>query len=494
MSDGAGISVLDFVPYAKYGTVGVILAALVVSAILIGLLKRRPSDREILMVLGFLTVAILIAFGTDFVKPNGPWIFVGTVQNITKLVHPDNSISYAYSKQDDDNSTIEYVFYVSHTEIKEGTNLHLPLIEPQPGQATHVARFCFTKEPTSYSEVVQDNGDVWWEPNGPSRPATCAPPNPKTGALNIVSSALAAPAPERIAQAEPQTSNFTYTTSDVPGLCRWQSRTPAIVGQTFVICDPSVLSAPEPGPQELKVYVTALQEERTDAGTKTSVLKRLLDLSGAQQQILNQISSPQAFFCDDQQAYPDQDYKEPLALTLLDQARSTDSLIKTVAGQAIQKLQAEAQFADFLARGKPECRGPWVLRLELLQAQRVVGMLGSHGVPAAEISALDVQTPDQMRTIIRPQATPNGDLYRVQAPIPADDATLMCLAKVYRLVNIQDEAAGVADPAQAIQKEFALLKARFAGKTRSVGWYSKIFQRDLLYGTHQCKVQAYVPS
>jgi hypothetical protein len=129
---------------------------------------------------------------------------------------------------------------------------------------------------------------------------------------------------------------------------------------------------------------------------------------------------------------------------LFDQARSTDPLIAAAAAQAIDKLQADAQFADFLARGQAGCRNAWVVRLDRARSQKIVTMLGAHGITAAEVSALDVHTPDAMRTILRPQATPNGDLYRVQVSIPGSDtAALTCLAKVFRLVNIQDDAATV---------------------------------------------------
>jgi hypothetical protein len=205
---------------------------------------------------------------------------------------------------------------------------------------------------------------------------------------------------------------------------------------------------------------------------------------------LDQVSPTHAAYCDNQQAYPDPDYKEPLALTLFDQARSTDPLIAAAAAQAIEKLQAEARFAFFwraasLSAGTPGCFG---------STRR--GRKRSLQCSVRTASPLPSRvhwTPDAMRTIIRPQVTPNGDLYRVQVSIPdSDAAALTCLAKVFRLVNIQDDAATVSPPAD-VDKEFDVLKTRFAGKTRYVGWYSKIFQRDLLVGAHQCGTAASAP-
>jgi hypothetical protein len=454
------------------------------------------------MVLTFLVVAIVFAFGADELKPRGPWVFVGYVQSPTKLVWADGNYSFRFLREiPEDNTTIETVFFVGHGEMKEGGSLRLALMpDPQPQAGLtkhHDAWVCFTREPTSYTEIPLDSGDVKWLPNGVPQPKSCEPARPTTSALGIVAPALAEASAERVAQAE--TSDFIYTPSDVSGLCRWKSKAPPVDGQSFVICEPSVLTTKDPGPRELGAFVAALQEERTAAVTKTSVLNRLSSLTPDQLQRLYQTPPPNrgspasAAYCDDQQAYDDRDYSEPITLTLFDQSRSTDRVLAASAELVSEKMQAEALFADFLARGKPECRNQWVLRLDLPRAQRVVDMLGVLGVPVAEINAIDVQTPDPMRILLRPQATVNGDLYRMQASIPADASKLMCLAKLYRLVNIQDDAASVSPPGD-VDKEFEILKARFAGKVRSVGWYSKIFQRDLLFGAHECGVSATVPS
>jgi hypothetical protein len=129
-----------------------------------------------------------------------------------------------------------------------------------------------------------------------------------------------------------------------------------------------------------------------------------------------------------------------------------------------------------------------MLRLTLSQAQSIAGLLGKAGLPSAAIDELDSHTADPLRTILRPTATPDGDLYRVEAKLPADDPSLKCAANVYRSVNMQ-EIQGVAPPEQQ-DREFALLKSRFLNKSRIVGWYNKIFQRDLLVGLHRCKISA----
>src|SRR5262249_52650834 len=156
---------------------------------------------------------------------------------------------------------------------------------------------CFTKEPNSYIEVALDSGDVSWEPAGSALEARCGPPKPKSGALEFFSSALAATI---FAEATPGTSNFDYKEIRNTGLCNWRSKVPALEGKTLVICDPKFLSAPNPGPNELKTYLLALQTEQTDAGTKTGVLKKLLELNDTQIKALDQLSRAHTVFCDDE--------------------------------------------------------------------------------------------------------------------------------------------------------------------------------------------------
>jgi hypothetical protein len=151
--------------------------------------------------------------------------------------------------------------------------------------------------------------------------------------------------------------------------------------------------------------------------------------------------SPSAAYCDDEKSYPDQKYAEPITLTLFDLARSSDRQTSMLAQQAMDRLQAELIFSEFISKGAPECRNQWLLRLEANQAKAVLDILRSRGLPPAELGALDVGTPNTWRTIIKPTATPNGDLYRVVAKIPSGDTELSCLSKVYRLVNMQDGTA-----------------------------------------------------
>jgi hypothetical protein len=242
----------------------------------------------------------------------------------------------------------------------------------------------------------------------------------------------------------------------------------------------------EPATEQLKAYITALQTEKTDAATKERVLRKILSLDDSQNQALLALS-PSAD-CGDEKLYDDPKYSEPIALTLIDLARSSDHQTSTLAQQAIDKLKAKSLFADAILKGRPECRSRWILRLEVAEARALSDILKSKGLPSAELEALDLRTPDNWRTIIKPTPTSEGDLYRVIAKIPSDDGKLKCLASVYRLVNVQDEAASanVADP---LRKEFELLKA-MANQPRTVGWYNKIFQRDLLVGAHQCNVEA----
>jgi hypothetical protein len=169
-------------------------------------------------------------------------------------------------------------------------------------------------------------------------------------------------------------------------------------------------------------------------------------------------------------------------------ARSSDNAIKNLSIKAIEQLNAESEFAEFVKSTKPECRDAWMFRLTTVQAQSIVGLLTKAGLPHDEIEKLDVGTDDLLRTILRPTATSDGDLYRVEAKIPADDATLKCIAEVYRSVNMQ-EIQGTSTT-EGLAKEFAFLKSRFSNKIRVVGWYSKIFQRNLLVGIHNCKVPA----
>jgi hypothetical protein len=194
------------VQYAPYGPIGVILACLVVLAGVIAL-WRKPSW-ELFAVLGFLILVVVASIAEEFLNPDGPWIFVGTVQNPTKRITPDDNVSYAYTRQSEDNSTIEYVFYVSQSKLKEGDTLHLPLLEPQPGVQSHNAWFCFTRQHASYSERVLPSGDVQWERNGPTQQELCHPPPTSGAALSVVSPASAATDEERVAAATSQESNF----------------------------------------------------------------------------------------------------------------------------------------------------------------------------------------------------------------------------------------------------------------------------------------------
>jgi TIR domain len=236
-----------------------------------------------------------------------------------------------------------------------------------------------------------------------------------------------------------------------------------------------------PDTEQLKSYVVALQDARADAATKTGVLKKILSLTESQVQSFVALS-PITDCRGDK-------YAEPVALTLIDLTRSNDRQMSTLAQQAIDKLQAKLLFGDFVLKQPSECRGEWVFRLEVTQAKELVDTLKSKGVPLAELESFDINTPDNWRTIIRPTTTSEGDLYQVAAKIPSDDTKLKCLASVYRsqFVNMQDGTQNAADP---IQKEFELLKSLANGPPRKVGWYYKLFQRDLLAGAHQCKVEA----
>jgi hypothetical protein len=487
MPDATAAS-FNFMQYAQYGTIGVILATLVLCGYMI-VAKRRPSDRQMLALIGFFIVAILFASGTQFLfDRNGPWVFVGTVQNSTRQLYPDNSTLYAFFRIDEQLLTTEFVFYVTHKEIKEGASLPLPLLEPQPGDKTkHFAWVCFTREPNSYDEKSLASGDIQFVPHGNTR-SPCGPENANASSL-LVSSASAGALRQQFVQmpTTPTPIDFLYTQSVVPGLCNWRSTSPSVSGTTLVICDKNVLTKDDPGTEELKTYVVALQKEQTDTATKVSVLKKLLSLSEPQRQRLLTLPPTEAY-CDNEKAYPDEQYAEPIALTLLDLARSSDRQTSALAQETIEKIQTQSSFSNFLLKGAPNCRNQWLLRVEGKQAEDLLNILRSKDVPSAEADALDVKTPDNWRTIIKPTATSNGDLYRVVAKIPSEDDKLNCLAKVYRLVNMQDGTASP-DAAEAVRKEFQLLKG-IANQSRTVGWYNKIFQRDLLVGAHQCGVEA----
>jgi hypothetical protein len=242
-----------------------------------------------------------------------------------------------------------------------------------------------------------------------------------------------------------------------------------------------VQNSSDPATEQLRSYVVALQDARTNAATKIGVLRKISSLTDSQSQAFVALA-PSPADCNDDK------YAEPLALTLIDLARSNDRQLSALAQQTIEKLQAKSLFADFILRQPPECRGQWVLRLETAQVEDLLDVLKSKGVPTAELERLDVKTPDIWRTIIRPTATSEGDLYRVAAKIPSDDAKLKCLAAAYRsrFVDMQDGTQNSADP---LQKEVELLKG-LVNQTRTVGWYYKLFQRDLLVGAHRCNVEA----
>src|SRR5215471_14802681 len=130
MANGSGPSWPDLLGYAKYGSTGVILASLAVLAGMIAL-RRKPSDRLLFGVLAFLIVVVVASLAAESFKPDGPWIFVGTIQNATKRITPDENVSYTYTRKREDNSTIDYVFYISPSKLAEGDTLHLLLLEPQ---------------------------------------------------------------------------------------------------------------------------------------------------------------------------------------------------------------------------------------------------------------------------------------------------------------------------------------------------------------------------
>jgi hypothetical protein len=437
----------------------------------------------------FFALVVIVSFGGQYLT--GPWVFIATIQNSTKPVIADKRTIYAMTEKDSETLLLtQYVFYVSPTAMNPGETLHFPLVEPQKGRTSAQAWVCFAKELKSYSEepVGSGEGDIRLVPVGAIDTHFCGPAVKKEsvlpGLLRIIPSAFAA---------ESVTASYTYTPSDAQGLCNWQSDSPPLKGATLVICDENALTTDKPSPDQLSLYIKVLQNERTDGGTKASVLSKLAALAEDQKSAL--ISS-QGFgeACDDETAYPDPSYSEPIALTLFDLARSSDQEIKNLSNKLIEKFNAENLFADFIKRAKPQCRNPWMLRLTSSQAQSIAGLLGKAGLPPAAIDELDSHTADPFRTILRPTATPDGDLYRVEAKLPADDASLKCAAKVYRVVNMQDiksaTPTGTSTSPSQQDEEFALLKSRFLNKSRVVGWYSKIFQRDLLVGLHRCKISA----
>ncbi len=341
----------NLIDFARYGPIGVILVALGVSAGLFARYKTRPSDRQLLMYLIFFVIAILAAVVGDLLdRLTGPWVFVGAIQNNSRQILADNSNLYVFRQKDADDVPIMYVFYISREKIRDGDPLPLPLLEPQQqlGQDQHHSAWvCFTRQPNSYTEKVLLSGDVQFEPHGAGH-RLCGPPEPITGApkpirvpWNIVSPGNAATITSTKhdnVQFAAQEPSFVYTTSSVVGLCKWQSTNPPVVGTTLVICNPEVLATSNPGEQELSLYVAALQNELTDAGTKASVLKKVMGLTEDQQTTLFNIPTQHAAYCDNEQAYPDPAYSEPLALTLFDLARSTDRQISVLATRAIDKL------------------------------------------------------------------------------------------------------------------------------------------------------------
>ena len=468
----------------QYGTTGVIIATIVVVGAMLTILKgKQASTVQLLMLLVFFALVVFVSFGGQYLT--GPWVFIATIQNSTKPVIADKHTIYSMTETDSDTLLLtQIVFYVSPTAINPGETLHFPLLEPQKGRTAAQAWVCFAKEAKSYSEepIGLGAGDIRLVPVGPVDNHFCGPAVKKEsavpGLLRLIPSAFAA---------ESVTAKYIYTPSDAQGLCNWQSDSPPLKGTTLVICDENALTTDKPSPDQLSLYIKALQNERTDGGTKASILSKLAALAEDQK---NALVSSQGFgeACDDETAYPDPSYSEPIALTLFDLARSSDQEIKNLSNKVIEKFNAGNLFANFIKVAKPECRNPWMLRLTLSQAQSIAGLLGKAGLPSAAIDELDSHTADPLRTILRPTATPDGDLYRVEAKLPADDPSLKCAANVYRSVNMQ-EIQGVAPPEQQ-DREFALLKSRFLNKSRVVGWYNKIFQRDLLVGLHRCKISA----
>jgi len=487
----------DLVTLAQYGTTGVIIATLIVIGVMLTLPKtKRTSDKQLLMLLLFFCVVVLVSFFTGYVERNGgPSVFIATIKNSTKAILPDNNNIFSMTVKDDQHLSTQHVFYISRPQLKTGDTLHFALQNPQGVGPTHNAWVCFTKEPGTYTEkqISSDNSaindDISLIPDGPNGQLECGPPGTKTGqAFNIWWALTAAFA------AEMPSAKYIYTPSELAGLCNWQTVDPSSSGTTLVICDATALTTQNPNSDQLSLYIKALQNERTDVGTKASALNKMSRLTEDQKGALFGAEKIHAANCDDEEAYSSLSYSEPIALTLFDLARSSDREVKAGATQAAESLDAIGQFANFIARGQSECRNRWMLRLTTGQAQAVFDFLSKAGMPAAELEKLDTKTPDPLRTVIRPTATADGDLYRVEAKIPADDPSLRCAAKVYRLVNMQDipgaspTSTSVSPDAQ--DKEFILLKNKFSNKTRVVGWYSKIFQRDILVGMHRCNVPA----
>lgn len=208
-------SVHDLLELVRYGTTGVIIGILVVIAAVLRANGAKPSDKQFLMLLLFFGAVLVTSVVTGYLdRSSGPWIFVATIQNVTKPIHADKTTLYEITEKDDQNLSTQHIFYISHSQKREGDTLRLPVLDPQPGRASHTAWACFTKEPDSYTEeqVSLDSGgvtgDVSLTPNGSGNPRRCLPDGTKTAqAVDYVSIMT----PAYAAQETP--AKYTYTPS-----------------------------------------------------------------------------------------------------------------------------------------------------------------------------------------------------------------------------------------------------------------------------------------
>jgi hypothetical protein len=221
-------SVHDLLELVRYGTTGVIIGILVVIAAVLRARGAKPSDKQFLMLLLFFGAVLVTSGITGYLdRSSGPWIFVATIQNVTKPIHADKTTLYEITEKDDQNLATQHIFYISHLQMRDGDTLRFPVLDPQPGRASHTAWACFTKEPDSYTEEQVSlesggvTGDVSLTPNGSGNPRRCLPNGTKTAQavdyMNIMTAAYAA-------QETP--TKYTYTPSDVSGLCKWQTDAP----------------------------------------------------------------------------------------------------------------------------------------------------------------------------------------------------------------------------------------------------------------------------
>ncbi len=126
--------------------------------------------------------------------------------------------------------------------------------------------------------------------------------------MNIMTAAYAA-------QETP--TKYTYTPSDVSGLCKWQTDDPRKRAQRWSFATANTVPSTEnPTTDQLSLYIRALQDERTNAGTKASTLKKLGQLTEDQRKALISSDNAREAFCDNEELYPNPHYYEPLALTL----------------------------------------------------------------------------------------------------------------------------------------------------------------------------------